>query len=199
MGVPSCFLSLWAAVALAFLSSAAFAEVQRFRLNPDQSRIVTRVNDPFGNAVEGTLRLREGEARGDIDRLPESAFVSLVIDAASYNSGLGVRDQDVQQNYLDVQRHPVIRLESGAIEKVEKPGSPGAPWLVTVKARLELHGVRRELIVPVRLFYEKDRIIAQGSFRFLLEDFEIAVPRLLFLRAGNEVQVEFRIVGDRQS
>ena len=197
MGVP--FLSLWAAVALAFLSSAAFAEVQRFRLNPDQSRIVTRVNDPFGNAVEGTLRLREGEARGDIDRLPESAFVNLVIDVATYNSGLGMRDEDVRQNYLDVQRHPVIRLESGAIEKVEKPGSPGAPWLVTVKARLELHGVRRELIVPVRLFYEKDRIIAQGSFRFLLEDFEIAVPRLLFLRAGNEVQVEFRMVGDRQS
>jgi hypothetical protein len=39
---------------------------------------------------------------------------------------------------------------------------------------------------------------AQGNFRFVLGDFNIRVPTLLFLKAENEVDVEFRIVGQRQ-
>jgi hypothetical protein len=75
------------------------AEVQRFRLIPDESRIVTKIKDPFGNVVNGALRLRQGEAGGDIERLQEMSSVSLVIDTRSYNSNIGLRDQDVQEYY----------------------------------------------------------------------------------------------------
>jgi polyisoprenoid-binding protein YceI len=176
----------------------AFAELQRFRLNPDASQIVTKINDPFGNVVTGTLRLRQGEARGDIDRLQESASVSLVIDANTYNSNLGLRDQDVQKDYLEVQRYPTIRFDSTGVQTSERPRSPNEPWQITLKGRLQLHGVEREVNVPVRLLYQADKIIAQGNFRFLLNEFMIAVPRLLFLKSGDHVDVEFRLVGDRE-
>jgi hypothetical protein len=31
-----------------------------------------------------------------------------------------------------------------------------------------------------------------------LEEFNITVPRLLFLKSGNQVEVDFSIVGERQ-
>jgi polyisoprenoid-binding protein YceI len=176
----------------------ALGEVQRFRLSSDESRIATKIDDPFGNVVNGALRLRQGEARGDLDRLQETGSVSLIIDAASYNSNIGLRDQDVQEHYLEVQQYPVIRLDSAGIQKIERPQSPQQPWQITVRARLDLHGVQREVIVPVRVLYQGDKLIAQGTFRLSLEQFKITVPRLLFLRAGNQVQVDFRIVGERQ-
>ena len=190
------FLFLSFAVALSF--SPAFAEIQRFGLSPEESQITTKVDDPFGNVVNGVLRLRQGEARGDLDRLQETASVSLIIDATSYNSSIGLRDQDIQQYYLEVQQHPVIRFDSTGIQKIEQPQSPKEPWRITVGGRLGLHGVQDEVVVPVRLFYQGKRIIAEGTFRFLLEQFKIPVPRLLFLKAGNQVQVDFRIVGERQ-
>jgi hypothetical protein len=58
--------------------------------------------------------------------------------------------------------------------------------------------VQKEVIVPVRLLYQTNKIAAQGNFRFVLGDFNIRVPTLLFLKAENEVDVEFRIVGQRQ-
>src|SRR5438093_428631 len=85
---------------LPLLSQVAFAEVQRFRLDANESQITAKVNDPFGNAVNGALRVRQGEA--------------------------------------------------------------------------------------------------QGSFRFSLEEFNISAPRLFFLESGNQVDVDFRIVGERQ-
>ena len=176
----------------------AFAELQRFGLSPDQSQIVTRTDDPFGNVVKGILRLRQGEARGDMNRLQETATVSLVIDASSYNSGIGLRDQDIQEQYLEVRQYPVIRFDSAGIQKIERPSSPKEPWQITVRGQLDLHGVQREVTVPLRLLYQGNKIIAEGSFRLLLEQFKIPVPRLLVWKAGNEVQVDFRIVGERQ-
>jgi hypothetical protein len=59
--------------------------------------------------------------------------------------------------------------------------------------------VQKEVIVAVRLLYQTNKIAAQGNFQFVLEDFNIRVPTLLFLKAGNQVDVEFRIIGERQS
>jgi polyisoprenoid-binding protein YceI len=183
---------------LVSFSAPALAEVQSFRLNPDESQIITKVKDPFGIVVNGALRVRQGEARGDIDRLQEVGSVSLVIDTSSYNSNIGLRDQDVQEHYLEVQQYPVIRFNSTGIQKIERPKSPEDLWQITVRGRLELHGVQREVMVPVRLLYQTNKITAQGNFRLVLEDFNIRVPTLLFLKAGNHVDVEFRIVGERQ-
>jgi polyisoprenoid-binding protein YceI len=179
-------------------SAPALAEVQSFRLIPDESQIITKVKDPFGSIVNGALRVRQGEARGDIDRLQEVGSVSLVIDTSSYNSNIGLRDQDVQEHYLEVQQYPVIRFNSTGIQKIERLQSPEDLWQIMVRGRLEIHGVQREVIVPVRLLYQTNKITAQGNFRFVLEDFNIRVPTLLFLKAGNQVDVEFRIVGERQ-
>ena len=187
-----CFLLL----VLAFFPPSAFAELQRFRLNPDESQISAKINDPFGKVVDGTFRLRQGEARGDPDRLAESASVSLVIDTASYNSNIGLRDQDVQEYYLEVKQHPVIRFNGALAEKAERTSQDA--WQITVKGRLDLHGVQREIVVPVRLLYQQNRIVAQGSFRLSLAEFNIAAPRLLFLKSGNQAEVNFRLVGERQ-
>jgi polyisoprenoid-binding protein YceI len=195
--VRGCFIWILSLV-LVSPSAPALAEVQSFRLIPGESQIITKVKDPFGSIVNGVLRVRQGEARGDIDRLQEVGSVSLVIDTSSYNSNIGLRDQDIQEHYLEVQQYPVIRFNSTGIQKIERPQSPEDLWQITVRGRLELHGVQREVIVPVRLLYQTNKITAQGNLRLVLEDFNIRVPTLLFLKAGNQVDVEFRIVGERQ-
>jgi polyisoprenoid-binding protein YceI len=197
MRCGGCFIWILSLV-LVSLSAPALAEVQSFRLIPDESQIITKIKDPFGSIVNGALRVRQGEARGDIDRLQEVGSVSLVIDTSSYNSNIGLRDQDVQEHYLEVQQYPVIRFNSTGIQNIKRPQSPEDLWQITVRGRLELHGVQKEMIVPVRLLYQTNKITAQGNFRFVLEDFNIRVPTLLFLKAGNQVNVEFRIVGERQ-
>ena len=176
----------------------ARADIQRFRLTPDGTQIRAIIDDPFGNVVNGTLRLRTGEARGDVERLAETASVVLMIDAASYNSNIGLRDQDVQEYYLEVKQYPTIRFGSTGVVKSERPPSSTEPWLITLKGDLELHGIKREIQLPVRVSYQENKIVAQGQFQLLLEEFKISVPRLLFMKAGNKVQVDFRIVGERQ-
>lgn len=190
------FLTLTCTVSVA--KSTASAQIELIHLLPGQSQIVSEIKDPFGNIITGVLRLRQGEARGDMNRLPQTGSVRAVVDAASYDSGLGVRDQDVQENYLEIGAYPDIVFESVEIQELQQRNATTNEWLFTIRGILELHGVKKAIRVPVRLVREKSKIQVEGAVQINLDDFSITVPRLFFWRAGDNVKVQFRIVGERQ-
>lgn len=199
MGISLLFTVVLPATLLATLPTAAFGDLLHFHLVPRESSIVTQIVDPFGKIVVGKLALLGGEARGDVKELRGSASVSLTIDAHSYNSNLGLRDQDVKDQYLEVDHYPQITFRSTSIEEIREPESPGGPWRLTVKGVLELHGIKKEISVPVRLTHRERRITVEGSTKILLKEFNIAVPTLLFaFRSGDQVEVGFRIVGEEE-
>ena len=172
-------------------------ELIRFNLLPQESQILTQVPNPFG-IVSGKFTVREGEAEGDIQDLQRTGRVTLTVDAASYNSKIGLRDQDVQENYLETKEFPVIVFTSKGVESVKQPRSPDKAWEFTIKGVLELHGLKRELRVPVKLTQQGKRIIVEGRTRILFADFNITTPVLLFIRSGNHAEVSFRFVGEQQ-
>lgn len=195
------YLFLVAIVGLILTPSLSFAqgELLRFRLLPQESKILTEVLDPFGGIVKGEFALKEGEAQGRIGNLQDSGWVRLTIDAASYNSNLGLRDQDVQGGYLHVKDYPVIAFTSTGIDEIKEPKSPKEPWQLTVRGILDLHGVKREIRAPVSLTHQGGRILAEGSTKIFFKDFNITVPTLLFLfRSGEQAEVKFRFVGEQQ-
>jgi len=146
------------------------------------------------------LTLREGEARGDIEDLRSSGSVRLTMDASSYSSNFGLRDEDVRDNYLEVKEYPLITFTSTGVEQIRDFKLIGGTWQFTIKGILELHGIKRAISVPVKLTYREGKITAEGSTKILLKDFNLAVPTLLFrFRSGDQVEVRFRIVGERRS
>jgi polyisoprenoid-binding protein YceI len=179
--------------------SSAQGELLRFRLLPQESKILTEISDPFGGTVRGEFSLKEGEARGQIENLRDSGWVRLIIDAASYNSNLGLRDLDVQDNYLHVKDYPMIAFTSTGIEEVKESRSGRESWQLLLSGILELHGVQREIRLPVRLTKQGRKLIVDGSAKIFLKDFDIAVPTLLFfLRSGDQAEMKFRFVGEQQ-
>jgi len=124
--------------------------------------------------------------------------VRLTIDAASYISNIGLRDEDVRENYLEVEQFPLITFTSTGIENGKKTLSPEMARDFTITGILELHGVKKEIRVPVKLTQEGKRIIVKGKMMVLFGDFNIATPVLLFIRSGNHTKVSFRLVAEQQ-
>ncbi len=172
-------------------------EIIRFKLLPQESQILTQVPNPFG-IVDGELTVRKGEAEGDSLDLQGTGKVRLTIDAASYNSNIGLRDEDVQENYLEVEQFPLITFTSTGIENGKKTPSPEKAREFTITGILELHGVKKEIRVPVKLSQEEKRIIVEGRTKILFDDFNINTPVLLFIRSGNHTEVSFRFVAEQQ-
>ena len=125
-------------------------------------------------------RLEEGSAT-------EGTQLYLEVDLASLDTGLGLRNRHMRNNYLEVKEFPYAIFDA-TIERVEV-ASAGV-FRVTAQGVLNIHGVEqaRELLCDVSA--RQDGYRARCSFTVLLSDFDIKIPKLMFLKLADEIELE---------
>src|SRR5713226_1572646 len=145
----------WIALALAAWSGAATADPLRFRVQPEASEVGFKATSRFMNATGKFSRFR-----GDLvvdPKDPTTAKVRVTVEAASIDTGIGMRDNHLRSvDFLDVDRFPTVTFES---ERVEMAGRRA-----TVVGRLTIHGVTREIEVPVDIQMSEMALVATGQF-----------------------------------
>ncbi|HUN60249.1 MAG TPA: YceI family protein [Candidatus Binataceae bacterium] len=185
-------------------SAAAHAGVIHLPIDTQTSQISATVQLPLARmrdqpTTTGTFEIITGEVDGDPDNLAATGHVSIVIDATTYNSGNDMRDRHVIHSALQTFNFTAISFESTRIEDI-KVETPGALGTATVVGNLTLHGVTREMSLPVNLSMSPDGIFeARGEITFDYTDFAITPPSLFFVPAGKNVDVEFDIRAERPS
>jgi polyisoprenoid-binding protein YceI len=162
-------------------SAPAKAESLRFRIQPEASEITFRATSRLMNA-EGHFGRFSGDVVAD-PAGPTGARISLTIDAASLDTGIEMRDKHLRSaDFFDIERFPTIAFESVRVE--------AAGRRATVMGRLTLHGVTREIAVPVDVQITETALVASGEF--IVNRGEYAMNYNSFLNPiGNEVRVAF--------
>ena len=171
----------WIALALAAWSGAATADPLRFRVQPEASEVGFKATSRFMNANGRFARFK-----GDVVVDPKDATtakVRVTVEAASIDTGIGMRDNHLRsEDFLDVNRFPTVTFES---ERVEMAGRRA-----TVMGRLTIHGVTREIEVPVDIQMSETALVATGQFVLHRRDYGINYESF-FLPVGNDVRVTF--------
>jgi polyisoprenoid-binding protein YceI len=183
---------------------AARAESRSYTLDPKASRIAIHVGKAglFGFAghehdvVVGTFR---GKVVVDPEQIQRSTL-EIVIDAASLRvTGQGEPAKDVPDvqatmvgpECLDVARFPSIRFVSKSVTA----GAGGARDL-TIRGDLTLHGVTRELAIPVRIELAADSLQATGATTLRQKDFGIEpISKAGVVKVKDELALSWRLVG----
>lgn len=172
-----------AAFALAALTWAhiAGAESLRFRIQPEASEITFRATSRLMNA-EGRFPRFSGDVVVDPAVLT-GARIALTIEADSLDTGIEMRDRHLRSSdFFDVERFPAVVFQSVRVES----GGRRA----TVVGRLTLHGVTREIAVPIDVQITNIALVASGEF--IINRGEYAMNYNSFLNPiGNEVRVSF--------
>ncbi len=159
----------------------AKAEPLRFRIQPEASEITFRATSRLMNA-EGHFGRFSGDVVADPDG-PAGARINLTIDAASLDTGIEMRDNHLRSSdFFDVERFPTVAFQS---LRIEAAGSRA-----TVVGRLTLHGVTREVAVPIDVQITSTALVASGEF--IVNRGEYAIHYNSFVNPiGNEVRVAF--------
>jgi polyisoprenoid-binding protein YceI len=168
-------------LATLLLPGAAGAEPLRFRIQPEASEITFRATSRLMNA-DGRFARFSGDVMVDPAVLA-GARVSLTIDSASLDTGIEMRDNHLRSSdFFDVERFPTVAFQSVRIE--------AAGRRATVVGRLTLHGVTREIAVPIDVQITSTALVASGEF--IVNRGEYAMNYNSFLNPiGNEVRVAF--------
>ena len=125
-------------------------------------------------------RLVEGSAT-------EGTQLYLEVDLASLDTGLGLRNRHMRENYLEVEEFPYATYEA-TIERVEVISA--GVFRITAQGVLNIHGVEREVQAPCDVSARQDGYRARCTFNVRLSDFEIEIPKLMFLKLADEIRLD---------
>lgn len=161
--------------------ATAQADTLRFRVQPEASEVTFRATSRLMNA-DGRFQRLSGEVVVDTKDLT-TAKVTVSIEAGSIDTGIGMRDNHLRsEDFLDVRKFPTITFESQRVE--------GGGRRANVIGQLTIHGVTREIAVPVDLSMTDVALVASGEFVINRRDYGIAYDSFLN-PVGDDVRVSF--------
>lgn len=185
---------LWMAALL-----AAPAHAARFVIAPGEGNLVQFESKAKVETFTGKTSQVEGSVELDPAQLGDSIAVQVVVNIASLDTGIGLRNKHMCDNHLDCDQFPTATFSGGTLAKASAGGLvPGQKTSFELHGMLDLHGVRQPLVAPVEM-----TLVEAGGARHLeiathfpvkLADFQIARPKMLVLKLNDVQQVAVKLI-----
>jgi polyisoprenoid-binding protein YceI len=136
--------------------------------------------------VGGSFEAKTSALSGEVTPRPGDAGVgSLQVNLETLETGIGLRDRHMLENYLEVQKGPEYAtavLEDIRIERLNGK--------TTMKGMLRLHGQRREVTGEAEIRQDNDGVRVQAQFPVRVSEFQIPKPSYLGVGVRDEILVK---------
>jgi hypothetical protein len=173
---------------------------------PDRDALAQRTPAPFVvdagmySCEDGTVSFKSeapleviqaasNQLRGVFD--PEKQAFAWSVEVNSFDGfNNPLQREHFNENYLESRRFPKASFAGKVIENVDftKNGS----YSVRAKGKLIIHGKEQERIIKSQLTVAGNRIEIQTTFRVLLADHDIRIPKIVYQKIAEEVVVSVR-------
>lgn len=180
---------LVAIVLLAAAVTLAAAQDTAFQLDPGQTSVKFTLADVL-HTVRGSFKLKRGALQLD----PGSGKITgeIVVDAASGDTGNGMRDRKMNKEVLESARYPEIAFRP---DRVDSAVASQGTSSVMVHGIFSIHGTDREITVPAQLVTAADHWTAIVHFTVPYEKWGMKNPSTLFLKVSDSVQIDLTAAG----
>lgn len=169
--------------------SPLFAQDSILQLDPAQSRIRFTLGATL-HTVHGAFQLKSGVIH--FNSVTGAASGTILVNAASGDTGNGARDRDLRQKVLESGRYPEIAF---TVERFEGRVAPQGQSDVQVHGAFSLLGSQHEMTADVSLQVAGDQVTAVTHLTIPYVKWGLKNPSTLFLRVRDTVDVEIQAVG----
>jgi len=170
------------------LALCATAQEMAYQLDPAHSSVNFTLGDVL-HTVRGTFKVKQGNLQVAADGKVSG---EIVVDAASGDSGSGMRDRKMNKEVLESTRYPEIIFRP---DRIEGPVSPSGKSSVMVHGIFNIHGADREITVPAQVDTGSDHWTATVHFTVPYQKWGMKNPSTLFLRVSDTVEIDLLAAG----
>ena len=132
---------------------------------------------------------KSNHLNGRIDT--ESREVDFFVDLTTLKTGIDLRDEHMNENYLETHKYPFAEF-FGKLQD-ELVSASGEPQDVTVKGDFTVHGVTRQITVTGTVTPTEEGIRIEASWDLKLDDYNIPIPKVLTYRLSNDITINIDI------
>jgi polyisoprenoid-binding protein YceI len=178
------------AIALPLLFGfAAYAQHQTFTVNPNASQVAFSLSGT-GHHVTGTFHVQTGSV--DFDRKAQTISGSVVVSAASGDSGDKSRDKNMHNNVLDVEHYADV---SFVPKSYQGTISPNGDSTIQVSGVFTLHGTPHDLTVLMQIHIDNGALTAKTQFTVPYVKWGLKDPSVFILKVSKDVDVNLTLTG----
>ena len=140
---------------------------------------------------EGKTRLVDGYLYWEGDSVLQGKHdIYFEVQLASFETGIGKRDQDMRQDVLHTDKYPKA-IFRGQVQKAFRDDNL---TIVDVAGELNLHGIKRRINLNAQIEKVEERISVISNFSILLKDYNIEAPSLMsFIKVAQEIKLKVHL------
>jgi polyisoprenoid-binding protein YceI len=169
--------------AAALLTTPAFAQ-DALRVSGGEVTVICPLT------VGGSFEAKTKNLSGDLAVAGDNQTVqgALTVDLQTLETGIGLRDRHLKDNYLEVTKGPEFseaRLQDIRVDRLDGK--------TTFRGVLTLHGQKREVTGTAQIKPDRNGYRMEATFPVKVADFQIPEPTYLGVGVADEVMVRVNL------
>lgn len=118
----------------------------------------------------------------------ENTFAFTVENGTFEGFNSDLQREHFNDNYLETNKFPKSIFLGKIIEKINY--AEVGVHEVRAKGKLTVHGVEQERIIKAKLDVRENKIIVQSTFKVLLKDHNMVIPKIVYQKVAEEIELE---------
>ena len=178
---------------LTFLLPLAFTVAasaqQSLTVDPTASSVAFALTGT-GHEVHGTFHVTSGTVQ--FDRNASKMSGSIVVSAASGDSGDRGRDKNMHTQVLDVEHYADVTFQP---QSYQGSIAPSGDSTIQVSGSFTLHGTSHDITVPMQIHIDGTHLTAKGTFVVPYVKWGLKDPSVFILKVAKEVHIDLNLAG----
>lgn len=170
------------------LTVAAQAQ-QTLTVDPSASSVAFALTGT-GHEVHGTFHVTSGTVQ--FDRSAPKMSGSIVVSAASGDSGDNGRDKNMHNQVLDVEHYADVTFQP---QSYQGSIADSGDSTIQVAGVFTLHGTPHDITVPMQVHIDGTHLTAKGSFVVPYVKWGLKDPSIFILKVAKEVHIDLNLAG----
>ncbi|MGE5365414.1 MAG: YceI family protein [Bacteroidota bacterium] len=172
----------------AFLTLIFSLLIYAIEYNVEKSprNLVKFISDAPMEDFEGTTSSIDGYIKWDGEDLTSKSDLYFEVDLRTLDTGIGLRNRHMRDNYLHTDRYPYASFRGRVIKADRKDNNS---YNTTTEGKMTIHGVTKPVKIEGIMTYEKNGFRIKSSFSIKLTDYSIEVPKLMFMKISDKIDL----------
>lgn len=117
--------------------------------------------------------------------------IAFTIPMQSFKFEKSLMQEHFNEKYVESDKFPMATYTGKIVEQLDY--SIDGTFNVTTSGELTIHGVGRNVVEKGTLIIKNDSIQLDAQFRIAVENYKIAIPKLLFRNIADTVDVKLKV------
>jgi polyisoprenoid-binding protein YceI len=158
-----------------------------YHVDKEKSNVVKFISDAPLEDFEGVTNKIDGYIYwSGTDPVSESELY-FEVDLNSLDTGIGLRNRHMRENYLETDTYPLTHF-TGKLIEAEK--SDRGEYIVRAEGQFFVHGITRKVTINATMAPVENGFNITSNFIIALTDYNIEVPQLMFFKIDENMTVD---------